>query len=98
MVWNLRKKWHKNFTKLYVFLSILRGENAFTSDEVWEISRKDYDNFSTSRSCMMYNRNKCIPYVENRRGMCYQGIKVNVNVVSEDDKLWAPLTKIARES
>ena len=101
---SLSKKWYgvyeKNGTKVsphYMWVCQYCGENAFTSDEVWEISWKDYDNFSTSHSCMMYNRLKCIPYIGDRRGMCYQGIKVNVNVVSEDDKLWAPLTKITTE-
>ena len=98
------KKWYgvyeKNGTKIspdYMCFCQYCGENAFTSDEVWEISWKDYNNFSSSHSCMMYNRHKCLPYVGDRRGMCYQGIKVNVNVVSEDDKLWAPLTKMTTD-
>ena len=70
------------------------GENAFTSDEVWEIPQDIYENFSMGRKCIMYNRHKCMPYIGDRRGMCYRGIKINVNVVNEDDKIWSPITKI----
>lgn len=73
------------------------GENGFTAKEVFLITKKEYPFITNELSCDAPITEKYKSLIGDKRCVYFNGIKFNVNITDEADKMWSPILKIPTE-
>jgi len=70
------------------------GENGFTAKEVFPITKKEFPFVTQELSCDAPITEKYKSIIGDKRCVYVGGIKFNVNIIDEADKVWSPILKI----
>lgn len=73
------------------------GNNGFKSNEIFEITDQEYPFIIPKLSCDSPITEKYKSIIGDKRCVYMNGIKFNVNITDESDKIWSPILKIPTE-
>ena len=74
------------------------GETGFSSGEVFLVTDKNYPGLYNSLECDSYNTKLVTEMIGDHRTVRHRGIKLNGNVIDQDDTVWSPVLLIPDDS